>query len=181
MSRWRKLFSLQPAGHVYGLHPDNPVLCGGGAEGEIDYLERLRCPAGMPVRFERQGSLVRTRVDYLDHPKVKLAVSHGTRRRMGDGSDIREFPLDHYWIACDCGEHQEEIFIDMYFRGPELPIGAQAWILTEGIAPAEKLEETADCPYCGKELRTPAAKQCRFCKMDWHDPENVFQRDSKTK
>jgi hypothetical protein len=28
------------------------------------------------------------------------------------------------------------------------------------------------CPYCGEPLRTPKAKQCRFCKMDWHDPEN---------
>ena len=24
------------------------------------------------------------------------------------------------------------------------------------------------CPHCGKPLRTPRAKQCRFCHRDWH-------------
>ena len=24
------------------------------------------------------------------------------------------------------------------------------------------------CPHCGKPLRTPRAKQCRFCHADWH-------------
>jgi hypothetical protein len=32
---------------------------------------------------------------------------------------------------------------------------------------------TAPCPYCGKPLRTSVAKQCRYCRKDWHDPENV--------
>ena len=33
--------------------------------------------------------------------------------------------------------------------------------------------KTAPCPYCGKPLRTPMAKQCHHCKMDWHNPDNV--------
>jgi len=37
--------------------------------------------------------------------------------------------------------------------------------------------ETIPCPYCGKPLRTYLAKQCRFCKMDWHDPDNVHRRE----
>lgn len=28
------------------------------------------------------------------------------------------------------------------------------------------------CPFCGKPLITPRAQQCRFCKTDWHDPDN---------
>jgi hypothetical protein len=32
------------------------------------------------------------------------------------------------------------------------------------------------CPYCGAPLRTPAAKQCRQCGTDWHDPSNVIRR-----
>ena len=34
----------------------------------------------------------------------------------------------------------------------------------------------APCPYCGGLLRTALAKQCRHCKMDWHDPDNVHRR-----
>jgi hypothetical protein len=32
---------------------------------------------------------------------------------------------------------------------------------------------TPPCPYCGSPLRTSLAKQCRFCRRDWHDPESV--------
>lgn len=34
----------------------------------------------------------------------------------------------------------------------------------------------APCPYCGELLRTSIARQCRHCKMDWHDPQNIFRR-----
>lgn len=36
--------------------------------------------------------------------------------------------------------------------------------------------ECAPCPFCGEQLRTSIAMQCRFCKMDWHDPDNVYRR-----
>jgi predicted RNA-binding Zn-ribbon protein involved in translation (DUF1610 family) len=29
------------------------------------------------------------------------------------------------------------------------------------------------CPYCGKNLRSVKAQQCRKCGMDWHDPDNL--------
>lgn len=32
------------------------------------------------------------------------------------------------------------------------------------------------CPYCGEPLRTPTARQCRFCGTDWHDPEHIVRR-----
>lgn len=38
------------------------------------------------------------------------------------------------------------------------------------------LPEPGPCPYCGEPLRTSIARQCRFCKMDWHDPTNVYRR-----
>lgn len=38
---------------------------------------------------------------------------------------------------------------------------------------AGRAEVTGSCPYCGLELRTEMAKQCRHCKRDWHDSENV--------
>jgi hypothetical protein len=32
---------------------------------------------------------------------------------------------------------------------------------------------TGPCPFCGKELRTADAKQCRHCLKDWHDPNEL--------
>ena len=45
------------------------------------------------------------------------------------------------------------------------------------ISPPEE-PATAPCPYCGQPLRTPSAKQCRFCRRDWHDPDNVTRQES---
>lgn len=41
------------------------------------------------------------------------------------------------------------------------------------ISPPE-MPATAPCPFCGQPLRTPAAKQCRFCRRDWHDFDSVM-------
>lgn len=35
------------------------------------------------------------------------------------------------------------------------------------------LGKTIPCPFCGELLRTSEAKQCRFCKRDWHDENNI--------
>ena len=35
------------------------------------------------------------------------------------------------------------------------------------------LESLPPCPFCGEKLRTPEAKQCRFCKRDWHDENEL--------
>lgn len=47
---------------------------------------------------------------------------------------------------------------------------AKIWVLHEG-----KPEVIYDypCPYCSKPLRTSEAKQCRFCKRDWHDENEL--------
>jgi hypothetical protein len=34
-------------------------------------------------------------------------------------------------------------------------------------------DPSAPCPFCGQPLRTSEAKQCRHCRRDWHDPENI--------
>lgn len=141
----------------------------------MDYLQRLRCPAGAPVGFERRGSVARSGLEHLNQPGVALQVSPGTARRLGD-FDPLEIPLDAYLLACECGRHAERIFIDMYFRGPERPIAAAGWTLVDGVSPAISEAQTASCPYCGEELRSVQAKQCRHCKMDWHDPDNVHRR-----
>jgi hypothetical protein len=33
---------------------------------------------------------------------------------------------------------------------------------------------TGPCKFCGVELRTSDAMQCRHCKRDWHDPDNIL-------
>lgn len=43
------------------------------------------------------------------------------------------------------------------------------------LAGAEK-DPGSPCPYCGQLLRTPRAKQCRACGMDWHDADNAVSR-----
>src|SRR5215469_2215041 len=43
---------------------------------------------------------------------------------------------------------------------------AKAWVAHEGLECFSA--KTPLCPYCGKALRTPRAKQCRFCGRDWH-------------
>ena len=35
------------------------------------------------------------------------------------------------------------------------------------------IESLPPCPFCGEKLRTPAAKQCRFCFRDWHDEHEL--------
>jgi hypothetical protein len=35
------------------------------------------------------------------------------------------------------------------------------------------------CPYCGQELRTPRARQCVVCGVDFHDSSNVFYRKGR--
>ena len=46
---------------------------------------------------------------------------------------------------------------------------AKIWVQHRGRPDA--LGTTAPCPYCGKPLITALAKQCRYCLMDWHDPQ----------
>ncbi len=31
------------------------------------------------------------------------------------------------------------------------------------------------CPYCGRRMRSPEAKQCRRCMRDWHDEANILR------
>lgn len=41
--------------------------------------------------------------------------------------------------------------------------------------PVGRANVTGPCPFCGKELRTAAAKQCRHCLRDWHNENELRQ------
>jgi hypothetical protein len=57
----------------------------------------------------------------------------------------------------------------MHFTGCSVTF-AEIWVEHEG-----KPEPLYDypCPFCGELLRTSEAKQCRFCKRDWHDENEL--------
>ena len=48
---------------------------------------------------------------------------------------------------------------------------AKLWVYHNGRPNPAK--EPTPCQYCGMPLRTSLAKQCRFCRKDWHDEANV--------
>lgn len=51
------------------------------------------------------------------------------------------------------------------------------WLLPERSPTFTELTQpNPKCPYCRAWLRTPKAKQCASCLMDWHDPKNPFRR-----
>lgn len=50
---------------------------------------------------------------------------------------------------------------------------AKIWVLHSGKPDAVYEGEKSLCPYCSKPLRSSLAKQCRFCKLDWHNPDNI--------
>ena len=47
---------------------------------------------------------------------------------------------------------------------------ASLWVLHRG---KPFINGPVPCPHCGKPLRTPFARQCRFCHADWHAEQNL--------
>ena len=52
---------------------------------------------------------------------------------------------------------------------------AKLWAHHEGKPTPPK--EIKLCPYCGQPLRTPLAKDCRFCLRDWHEDNVIPLKD----
>jgi hypothetical protein len=74
---------------------------------------------------------------------------------------------------------QEERLLSM-LRGPQVFLAMEelqrlTWCtdmeLKSWITHRGKPTKVGVCPYCGKELRTPSAKQCRHCFRAWHSAE----------
>lgn len=111
----------------YGFTPPNPILCGHGPFGEKKYLNRLRCPSGTPVRFERLHSLPVTDLMYLERAGLRLSPE------LESLSKSQNMPacvmLDCYNIACGCSAHGNRIYMDMYHIGPDRPLGDPGWSL----------------------------------------------------
>lgn len=54
---------------------------------------------------------------------------------------------------------------------------AKIWVLHSGKPDREHL--TAPCPYCGGQLATALAQQCKHCFMDWHSPQRPYNLKTK--
>ena len=131
MMSWKRLFRrTEPSSPRYGTSQDDPILCGGGPPGERAYLERIRCPSGSVVRYERLCSLSTTKVAFLRKPGVSVDLgARMSSRREAAFTDPAEVALDEYLLVCVCGRHRLKVFFDMYHRGQEAPIGEDGWTL----------------------------------------------------
>ena len=54
---------------------------------------------------------------------------------------------------------------------------AKVWVMHSGRP--NVVGTTAPCPYCGEQLATALAKQCKHCFMDWHDPKRPYNLRTK--
>jgi len=112
----------------YGLCLENPVLCGGGPEGERRYLKKLRCPDGHSVRFNRQGS-----TSLAEQQLMNALHNNG-----GSINDImanvlsgKHHSLDVYEVACEGGDHHAKVYMNMYETKEDACIGLPGWSLAD--------------------------------------------------
>jgi hypothetical protein len=121
-------------------------LGGWGAE-----LVRLGCGAFVDTQWRVTDEVAAEVARTFYEQFVKGVPIAGALRAARNLARSR-FPQDPTWLAYTC------------FADP-----------TASIWPAP-LREQARCPYSPAFLRTPKARQCFECGMDWHDPDNVVCR-----
>ncbi len=88
-----------------------------------------------------------------------------------------EYTFDEKWDYDSAGSvfFKNKILVAfvLYGNTPNETVRKGFPITKQINAPVPK--STSPCPYCGYPLNTPLAKQCFFCHMDWHDPNNVIK------
>jgi len=88
---------------------------------------------------------------------IRPELEEELKRLVAQGQRIAV--IKQYREATGCGLTHAKRWLDQY--------------LTTFVAP---IWSRAPCPYCGQPLRTPKARQCVDCGMDWHDPSHVVKR-----
>ena len=83
-----------------------------------------------------------------------------------------EMPFCQIMYPDDAKQIQAEAWEEWRKQNP-LPEPAT----TSPAVPRRPVPGPVPCPYCGELLRTGFARQCRHCKLDWHDPENLRRLD----
>jgi hypothetical protein len=93
----------------------------------------------------------------VEYPITKLCAL------IGPGTaGYLSIPFERRWLWIDVTKERVRVSL----RDPAEVDEA----LREAPEPYPMTPPKADCPYCGSPLRSGTAKQCRFCRRDWHDP-----------
>ncbi len=121
--------------------------------GQNDPLSRFS-DSGMHRACFMDWPLRQSFVDRYNATMGQITWGNGSRQTMLPSGDIESTPPDPALVAA---------------------FEANLAELRRGAA-EQRQSAPIPCPHCGEPLRTPLAKQCLSCGMDWHDPANVVRR-----
>jgi hypothetical protein len=144
-----------------------------------------------PLDIEAAGALLS---EFPDHVASRIEFRDGyvecwwAHPSLGDSEAVHNYAYRLAEIQ-NCVAAESPAWCITYPEGAQRE-QAEAWKRWSEQNPPKKQESPAPplfdpprpgpCPYCGEPLRTAIARQCRFCKMDWHDPHHVFRRAKLT-
>ena len=147
-----------------------PITFPGGASGEVDFLEQ----AQKRLDGLSYDQVIKAMGSRLNSTFIVWERSTGCQRC---GHDVPRLPtLSHAQRleirrAIDTSGAITAIKRLRELTGCDLRT-AKMWVHHRGVAGGGH-EPITPCPHCGQPLRSADAKQCRFCRRDWHDPAQV--------
>jgi hypothetical protein len=117
--------------------------------------------------------------------RVNPRVAHGASRLASQWRAVARFVLSQFFgnLSQEAGREDVDggtgVFIDEMTMQHLMVLGDNIMLFNRVKVLEKEKKPGPPCPYCGELLRTPKAKQCRACGMDWHDPEHIV-RNRKT-